>query len=260
MKILTGCKNNGLAVQVKGVYLCANIFDPLTLILNTLLLIFLSGLVILLVLAFTRKNRDFLIRGCIFLALLIVVTSVLRFIILKEEHAANPADSLSTGVPAGHFSPAFYQSVENVFTTYLTMVNLFEKEESGTIAESGKQLKTALDSLNIEELVADTVLYDAVYLSLDNARAEIKAIIEDPDLGEKRASLNILSQEFFNILTALQIQQPAFRYFRCDKAFGEGNTGYWIGNQQTANPYGIKDCASVDKLIGAGTDEQTKTK
>jgi hypothetical protein len=260
MKILTGCKNNGLAVQVKGVYLCTNIFVHLTLILNTLLLIFLSGLAILLVLAFTRKNRDFLIRSCLFLALLCVVTGLLRFVILKEGNAAKPADSVSSRLPAGHFSPALYQSVENVFTTYLTMVNLFGKEDTGLIAESGNQLKTALDSLNIEELVADTVLYDAVYLSLDNARAETKSIIEDPDLGEKRASLNILSQEFFNMLTALQIQKPAFRFFRCVNAFGEGNPGYWIGDLQSANPYGIPDCATVDKLIGTGTDEQTKTK
>jgi hypothetical protein len=60
--------------------------------------------------------------------------------------------------------------------------------------KAGERLKQALDSFNIEEIVADTVKYDAVYLSLDNARAETISIMWQTRIWPKKEPLLIFYQ------------------------------------------------------------------
>ncbi len=234
-----------------GVYLCANIFFPVTFILNSLLILFLVSLAGLLLLLLRGPQKAILIRWSLFLTLLCLVTGLLRFVVFKADHASTDSKTWS-GVQSTPYSPAFTRSFENICTSYFSMVDKLAAGQVAASEEQGIRLKAALDSFNIEELVADTVKYDAVFLSLENAGAETTSIISDPDLAEKRASLNILSRDMFTLLTLLNIVNPPYFRLICPDAFGKGHEGWWIGETtDSPNPYGLPGCSEAQRITAA---------
>ena len=225
-----------------------NNFLLVTIILN-ILLIFLPILLAVLLILWRRKPaKPILLRWSLFTGLLFILTAVSRLIPDKEEHAATTPSNLSLQQHS-QFSQAFTRSLDQI-TNYSMAVG-DELAAGNTIGaeKQGERLKQVLDSFNIDEIVADTVKYDAVFLSLDNARAETISIVADPDLAEKRASFNILSRELVAILTLLDI--PGATYYRliCPDAFGKGHEGWWIGKTAAAlNPYGINGCNQAERI------------
>lgn len=220
----------------------------MTIILN-ILLIFLPILLAVLLILWRRKPaKPILLRWSLITGLLFILTVVFRLIPDKEEHAATTPSNLSLQQHP-QYSLVFNRSLDEI-TSYcfetgdeLAAGNTFGAEKQA------ERLKQALDSFNIDEIMADTVKYDAVYLSLDNARAETISIVTDPDLAEKRASFNILSRELVAILTLLDI--PGATYYRliCPDAFGKGHEGWWIGKTAAAlNPYGINGCNQAERI------------
>ena len=222
----------------------------MTFILNIILIFSLLCLAVVLFLLIMRPEKTILKRGSLFLTLICLIAGLLRFTAGKEEHAATDHKTMSY-IPASGYSTALNQSLEIVFAAYFSLSDVLATGNNVLAEERALQLKKALDSFDIEALVADTVKYDAVYLSLENAGAETTAIFSDPDLAEKRASMNILSREMFNLLTLLQAGN--YQYYRlvCRDAFGKGNEGWWIGKTaDSPNPYGIPGC-SESRLITA---------
>jgi hypothetical protein len=248
INFLTGCKNNGFAVPVQGVYLCSNIFFPVTLILNMLLILLLVVLTGLYIHWRKQPGKTQIPRWILFPGLLFLIIALFRFLNVYKEEAATEPQSLSS-VQSAAYSPGFTHAIENIFSSYFQLVDQLAAGNMATAEEQGSRLKLALDSFTIEELVTDTIKYDAVCLSLDNARAETTAIIMDPEIAEKRASLNILSRELYTMLTLLVMADLSYYRLICPDAFGKGNEGWWIGKSADApNPYGLTGCSSAQRI------------
>jgi hypothetical protein len=226
-------------------------FLLVTIILNILLIFLLILLAVLLILWRRKPAKPILLRWSLFTGLLFILTAVFRLIPDKEEHAATKPANLSLQ-QHNQYSQAFTHSLDKITVSCFAVSDELAAGNTTGAEKQGERLKQALDSFNIEEIVADTVKYDTVYLSLDNARAETISIVADPDLAEKRASLNILSRELVAILTLLDI--PGSTYYRliCPDAFGKGHEGWWIGKTAEAlNPYGLTGCSLAERIVKA---------
>jgi len=228
-----------------------NKFLLVTIILNILLIFLLTLLAVLLILWRRKPAKPILLRWSLFTGLLFILTAVFRLIPDKEEHAATETSNLSLQQHP-QYSQAFTRSMDEITTSFIAIGDELAEGNITGAEKQGDRLKQALDSFNIEEIVADTVKYDALYLSLDNARAETISIVADPDLAEKRASFNILSREVISVLTLLDI--PGTTYYRliCPDAFGKGQEGWWIGKTAEAlNPYGLTGCSQAERISKA---------
>src|SRR5688572_18191760 len=88
-------------------------------------------------------------------------------------------------------SPAFNQSVQSVLDAYYNISEAFVNWDTTAIARHGNQLKTALDSLKVEELKVDTTgIYETVLDPVANAKNETANILKESSFDTKRTAFN----------------------------------------------------------------------
>jgi len=166
-----------------------------------ILAIVLPALIILL--GFVRlfsdnKKRTF--NGSImFIAILLLLVGLIRNIFFSNNgsHESGPK---AVPLTVSKHSHDFNGSLENILNVYYVMTEAFSKNDTLAINQSGSRLKLALDSLKIDELKKDTLIYQTALDPLANATNELGSIVADPSINEKKGSLNIFSDELFTFL------------------------------------------------------------
>lgn len=160
---------------------------------------------------------------------------------------SNPKE---TALKVSTHSKAFNESIEEVMDNYYKMINEFVKQDTVAIDKSAAQLKTALDNLKVEDLKRDSSIYETAAGIWDNTKSEITALSGDASLQSKRESLNLFSNELFTLLLTVRYDLTKLYWQECSSAFGEDTPGNWISaSEQSENPYGKKDCATLKKVI-----------
>jgi hypothetical protein len=109
------------------------------------------------------------------------------------------------------------------------------------------ELKISVDSLRIHEMEKDSAIYPTAQSQWESIKAEISGMQADTALYEKRASLNMLSQEMFDLLRIVKYDAAKVFYQECPMALNDhGASGFWLSaNSETKNrrnPYlGLHD-------------------
>ncbi len=155
---------------------------------------------------------------------------------------------------SGHFGPkpeplsvskhssAFNESLQNVLNAYYDMTDAFAASDTVAIHKAATVLKDAFENFKIDELKQDSVIYLTVIDPVNNARAELKSILQDPSIEEKRGSLNILSDNLRNLLVVVKYDLAKVYWQECDQAFGEDRPGNWLSRYtESKNPYPLKN-------------------
>ena len=197
---------------------------------------------------FVQKTKG--VNGLTMLfAILLLIIGFIQYFIYKESSSENPDAKLPPLTVSKH-SIAFNQSLENVLNAYYNMNDGFVKNDIPVINQSGNELKTALDSFKLEEMKVDSLIYETALQPYGNTKAEIASIIADPSMAEKRASLNIFSNELYSLLRTVRYDLAKLYWRECPDAFGEGNPGNWLSkSEEKMNPYGKEDCAETRSTI-----------
>ena len=157
-------------------------------------------------------------------------------------------------------SPAFNQSVQTALDAYYAMSEAFVNWDTAAIATHGNQLKTALDSLKIEELKVDTTgIYESALDPLANAKNETAKILSEPSIDNKRTALNNLSENLRLLFIVVKYDQGKLYWQECPMAFGEDQPGYWLSKSDAVrNPYlGNKHPKYKDGMLNCGGPKDT---
>ncbi len=157
-------------------------------------------------------------------------------------------------------SPAFNQSVQAALDAYYSMSEAFVNWDTVAIATQGNQLKTALDSLKIEELKVDTTgIYESALDPLANAKNEVANILKEPSIDQKRTALNNLSENLRLLFIVVKYDQGKLYWQECPMAFGEDQPGYWLSKtDEVRNPYlGNKHPKYKDGMLNCGGPKDT---
>jgi hypothetical protein len=118
------------------------------------------------------------------------------------------------------------------------MTEAFVNADTTMINNAGTELKIALDSLKIEELKKDSLIYLTALDPYNNSKAETASILADPSIEEKRGSLNILSFQLRDLWSIVKYDREKTYWQECPTAFGEDRPGNWLSrNIETRNPY-----------------------
>lgn len=215
-----------------------------------LLGIILPALIIILgiIRVFAKKTQG--INGLTMLfAILLLIIGFIQYFIFKDSSSGNNEPKPPPLAVSKH-SAVFNQSIEKVLNAYFRMTDAFVNNDISAINQFGNELKTDLDSLKLEELKADTLIYETALQPFDNAKAEIASIVADPSIDEKRGSLNIFSNEFYTLLRTVRYDLAKVYWKECPFAFGDSKPGNWLSKtEETLNPYGKEDCAIVRSMI-----------
>lgn len=209
--------------------------------------------VLIIALAISRLfvKRPIAVNGfTIFFALLLFVIGLLQYYVFSDGGGKSEPGTKLPPLPVSKHSPAFNTSVENVLNAYLRMTDGFVTADTPLIRQAGVELRTALDSLRLDELKVDTLIYETALQPYGNTKAEIESIIADPSIAEKRASFNIFSNELYALLRTVRYDLAKVYWMECPHAFGEDRPGNWLSrSDQLMNPYGREDCTERRSTI-----------
>ena len=256
--IQTGCKNKGLQLAESPGYLCQNFRLAMKKIIDILSIVLPALIIILGLVRLFSKNTKGLNSLTMLAAIILLIAGLLRYFAFPDKASAIPTTKLDP-IPVSKHSEAFNQSVVRILDEYVKLTNQFASGDAESISSSSQTLKSAMDSLKIEELKVDTLIYQTALQPYENARTELASIIADPSMEEKRGSLNIFSNELFNLLSTVRYDMAKLYWFECPNAFGEGRQGNWISmSEKGINPYGQKDCAELRTTVNFVSADTTK--
>lgn len=157
-------------------------------------------------------------------------------------------------------SPSFNQSVQSVLDAYYNISEAFVNWDTTAIARYGNELKTALDSLKVEELKVDTTgIYETVLDPVANAKNETANILKESSIDTKRTAFNNLSENLRLLFIVVKYDQSKLYWQECPMAFGEDQPGYWLSKTDAVrNPYlGTSHPKYKDGMLKCGSPKET---
>ncbi|MEO6611253.1 MAG: DUF3347 domain-containing protein [Chitinophagaceae bacterium] len=194
-----------------------------------------------------------------FFAILLLLTGLIRYFFYPGESNSHNSGPKTAPVGVSSHSQAFNQSLETLLNAYYKMKEGFVVADTVVINSAAADLQSALDSLRITELQVDSLIYQTALQPYSNARTEIRSILTDPSIIEKRNSLNIFSNELRDLVSIVRYDRATVYWLECANAFGEDRPGNWLSMaEKSGNPYGQPECAEVKSSINFVTADTTK--
>lgn len=207
---------------------------------------------------FVKKTKG--VNGLtMILAILLLLIGLARFFLFAGGGGSSHSGIKPQPIAVSKHSEAFNNSVEAVLTSYYKMADGFVNWDITAINTAGYELRAALDSLKLNELQKDSIIYQTALDPYNNAKIELASILADPSIDEKRGSLNILSDNLRNLLVIVKYDRAKVYWQECPMAFGEERPGNWLSKTNAVrNPYlGTKDPKHGDKMLECGGPKDT---
>ena len=176
--------------------------------------------------------------------LAIIVVIGWKFIFPKKRDDNGPKPQ---GLTVSKHSSGFNESMSNAMNSYYAVTESFVNWDTAKINTSLAELKTSIDSLRIEEMQKDTAIYPTVQSQWESIKAEIIGMQADTAIYEKRESLNMLSQQMFDLLRIVKYDAAKVYYQECPMALNNyESSAFWLSTEgeskKRRNPYlGLHD-------------------
>jgi hypothetical protein len=137
------------------------------------------------------------------------------------------------------------------------------------VDKQASNLKLALEQLKIDELKKDTDIYQTAVSSLDNVKTELNGMISDTGIEAKRESLNLFSNQLYDLLRIIHYDTGKIYLQECPMAFQEETPGNWLSaTSKVRNPYmgtkhpkyhsGMLECGGPKDTLNYMTAENKK--
>lgn len=176
--------------------------------------------------------------------LAIIVVIGWKFIFPKKRGDNGPQPQ---GLTVSKHSNGFNESMSNAMNSYYALTESFVNWDTQKINTSLAELKTSIDSLRIQEMEKDSAIYPTVQGQWESIKAEIIGMQADTAIYEKRESLNMLSQQLFDLLRIVKYDGAKVFYQECPMALNNyESSAFWLStegdNKKRRNPYlGLHD-------------------
>ena len=170
-----------------------------------------------------------------------------------------PSGPKPQGLTVSKHSSGFNESMSNAMNSYYTLTESFVNWDTTKINAALAELKTSVDSLRIQEMQKDTAIYPTVQSQWESIKAEIIGMQADTGLYAKRESLNMLTQEMFDLLRIVKYDAAKVYYQECPMALNNyESSAFWLSaegdNKKRRNPYlGLHDPKFGKAMLTCGS-------
>jgi len=196
-------------------------------------------------------------RFLVVLVVLALAAFVLwKFVFKKEKKPSGPAPQ---GLTVSTHTESFNQSMVSAMDAYYALTESFVNWDTAKINTSLAGLKTAVDSIRIQEMEKDTAIFLTVQSQWESLKAEIMGMQADTGIYEKKESLNMLSQQLFDLLRIVKYDAAKVFYQECPMALNNyESSAFWLSakaeNKERRNPYlGLYDPKYGRAMLTCGT-------
>lgn len=192
----------------------------------------------------------------ILLVLLIAALAIWKFVFKNQKKSSGPKP---VGLTVSKHSDEFNQSMTKMMDTYYGLTEAFVNWDTLSVNHYADQLSIAIDSLKLNEMEKDSAIYPTVLSQWDIVKTEISGLRGDTDIYEKRESLNMLSQQLFDLLRIVKFDAAKVYYEECPMALNNYETsGFWLSNKGEdefrRNPYlGLHDPKYSKGMLKCGS-------
>ncbi len=190
------------------------------------------------------------------LILILVIVVAWKFVFPKKTTEETPKPE---GMVVSKHSNSFNESTTKALDSYYALTESFVNWDTAKINSSLAGLKTSIDSLRIQEMEKDSAIYPTVQGQWESIKAEIAGMEADTGLYEKRESLNMLSQQMFDLLRIVKYDGAKVFYQECPMALNNyESSAFWLStdgaNKKRRNPYlGLYDPKYGRAMLTCGT-------
>jgi hypothetical protein len=187
------------------------------------------------------QMKKFLI-AIIFLAVSIFI--VWKFVLKKDKK--EPGQEPVSLTVSKH-SEEFNLSMNNMMTAYYSLTESFVNWDTLSINTNSVSLKSTLELVKLDEMKKDSAIYPTVESQWGMLKSEIDGLIADIELNDKKESLNMFSQQLFDLLRIVKYDAAKVYYQECPMALNDyESSAFWLStdaaDDKRRNPYlGLHD-------------------
>lgn len=171
--------------------------------------------------------------------LLLISAGIIWFVFFRKP--ANESEvnvEKDQPVAVSKHSQEFNQSFGTLIENYYQLTEAFVNWDSPAIENASGNVLTSIDSLNMADLKKDTLIFETANSYWKNARQAVQNIQGNEDLEDKRRSLNVLSDNLYNLVRTVRYDQAKIYWQQCPMAFNDTESGFWLSNTDAVrNPY-----------------------
>ena len=189
----------------------------------------------------------------------VIIAAIVIYIVVLLGNNKHSDKSKAKALAVSKHSKEFNESIDRVMNTYYNMTEAFVNWDSNGVNQYGSELKENMDSLKIDELKPDTAIYETAAATLDGVRNEIQGMLSDKTLEEKRESLNLFSNQLYDLLRIVHYDTDKVYLQECPMAFNEDVPGNWLSKtNEVRNPYlGTKHPKYHSGMLNCGGAKDT---
>jgi len=182
------------------------------------------------------------------------------YFLFKGKKSESVSGTRQEAMTVSQHSAGFNAAMQKMMDAYYRMTEAFVQWDIDAVNKTANELKLAMDSLKIEEMKKDTLIYPTVVNQWEQVRSEIAGLLLDADLTEKRASLNMLSNQMYDLLRVVKYDVAKVYLQECPMALNNYEmAANWLSpSDSIRNPYlGLKDPKYGRGMLVCGITKDT---
>lgn len=155
----------------------------------------------------------------------------------NKEDRSEMAEAVPPAAKTIQVSAQTTASVTNILSAYYQLKDALVEYDTVAANKAAIGLVTAADSIYTKE-IADSALAATLQNFSGSIASEAKALALETDLGEKKRSFSMISENLYPMLQAVQYNQSMVYHQMCPMAFNDNETAFWLSdNREVVNPY-----------------------
>ncbi|MES2003420.1 MAG: DUF3347 domain-containing protein [Bacteroidota bacterium] len=145
-------------------------------------------------------------------------------------------------------SDAFNLSFGKLLADYYSLKDNFIDEKDSGIAQSARSLMVSVDSLQLDELKADSNLVVTARTYALGISSELKGLLGETKLEEKRKSFQMVGDQLYDLIRTVQYDRAVVYHDYCPMAFNDQGANWLSNTPEIRNPYIPKKMISCGEV------------
>lgn len=134
-------------------------------------------------------------------------------------------------------SDSFNESFGKLMDNYIHLKDNFITESDSLITYYAQHLKSDVDSLPLNELKADTSIVATAKQNTQSISSELKGLLGEKTLEGKRKSFQMVGNELYDLIRAVQYDKEVIYHQFCPMAFNDQGANWLSRTSDIKNPY-----------------------
>ena len=168
---------------------------------------------------------------------LIVIAAVAVFAACSDDDKKAEEQKAAEPLAQSTNSTAFNQAFGEVMINYYHLKDALVLSNDTLASTSATKLISLVDSLNVDDLKADSSIVLMAEGYLDNISAEAKGLVGEKDIEGKRKSFQMISDNMYDLVRTVRYDRERIYHQYCPMAFNDAGA-YWLSrSSDIKNPY-----------------------